>query len=136
MANDLSTRKFFSIAILIYLSFISPVVANWTLVTNGYLGSVYLDFDTLKKNKTTVVIWQLQNFYKKDLNDVHSRRLLIEVDCFKDERRVIYLSAHSEQMGRGVVKFVNGNASDWEHPSPKSVGESILKNICKKTNNS
>ncbi len=132
MANNLSTRKLFSIAILIFSISTHPSFAKWVFISDGYLGSVYLDFETLEKKEKNVSIWQLQNFYRKDLNGVHSRRLLIEVDCNKDIRRVVYLSAHSELMGGGDVKFINPTVGKWEQPSPKSLGEKLLKSVCKK----
>lgn len=132
MANNLSTRKLFSIASVIFLFSMNPCDAKWTLVSNGYLGSIYLDFATLKKHKNTVTAWQLQNLSKADLYGVWSRRLLVEVDCLKDIRRIMYLSSHSEQMAKGKVIFVNGRTSSWEQPLPKSLAEKSHNAICEK----
>ena len=131
MANSLSTRKLFSIVFLICLTFMSPLEAKWTLITDGYLGSVFLDFDTLKAKKKSVTVWQLQDFSKVDLNGVRSRRLLIEVNCLKKTRRIIYLSGHSEQMAKGKVILINAKPSIWEEALPKSLAEKVMIAVCK-----
>lgn len=130
MANDLSAGKFFSIALIICCCPFSPLIAKWTHITDGYLGSVYLDFKTLSKKNNITTVWQLQNFTQKDIQGVQSRRLLVEFNCTDNIRRVIYLSAHSEQMAEGDVKFINGKTSNWEHPLPKSLGAKVFAAVC------
>ena len=130
MAYDLPARKFLPIVLFICLSPVSPLAGKWTHVTDGYLGSVYLDFKTLDKKKNITTIWQLQNFSKKDIHGVKSRRLLVEFNCLNSIRRVIYLSAHSEQMAQGNVKFINAKVGNWEQPLPKSIGEKVFVAAC------
>ena len=130
MANDLSARKFISIVLFLCVSLVSPLSAKWTFITDGYLGSVYLDFKTLDENKNIITVWQLQNFSKIDAYGVKSRRLLVEFDCLASIRRVIYLSAHSEQMAQGNVILINNKLGNWEQPLPKSLGEKVFDAAC------
>ena len=130
MAYDLPARKFLSIALLICFYPFTPLGAKWTHITDGYLGSVYLDFKTMDKKKNITTVWQLQNFTEKDINGVQSRRLLVEFKCLDRIRRVIYLSAHSEQMAEGNVKFISYKIGNWEQPSPKSLGEKVFVAAC------
>jgi hypothetical protein len=109
-----------------------PLAAEWRQISDGYLGSVFLDFDTIKNKKDTITVWQLQNFSQEDLHGVKSRRLLIEINCLKNSRRVVYLTAHSEQMGEGTVKFVSAKIGEWEQPLPKSLGEKVFITVCER----
>ena len=45
----MSTRKLIPILIIICIVMSGRVSAAWTYLTEGYLGHVYLDFETLKK---------------------------------------------------------------------------------------
>ena len=130
MAYDLSARKLISIVLFFFVSLVSPLSAKWTYITDGYLGSVYLDFKTLDENQNTITVWQLQNFSKKDVYGVKSRRLLVEFNCLASIRRVIYLSAHSEQMAQGNVKFISNKLGKWEQPLPNSLGEKVFIAAC------
>ena len=130
MAYNLSAGKFISIVLLICLFPVSSLVAKWTHIIDGYLGSVYLDFKTLDKNKNIITVWQLQNFTKQDAYGVRSRRLLVEFNCLNSVRRVVYLSAHSEQMAQGNVKFISNKSGKWEQPLPNSLGEKVFTAAC------
>ncbi len=78
----------------------------------------------------------MQNLLKADEDGVRSRRLLIEINCLEESRRVIYLSTHSNEMADGDILFIENKTGTWEQPIPKSIGEVVIKVVCEKfTNN-
>jgi len=125
-----STRQFFSVVLYFFLNFINSAIADWTLISDGYLGSVYLDSKTIRQSNNLITAWQLQDFLKPDKNGVKSRRLLVEINCLKETRRIIYLSSYSEQMAKGKVIFVSSYSGKWEQPFPKSLGDRVMSSIC------
>jgi len=128
MAYNLPTRQFFSVTLIFF--FVNPCFAKWELISSGYLGNVYIDVKTIKKRNNYIVAWQLQDLNSPDKFGIRSRRILFEFDCDNNKRRIIYLSAHSEQMAKGEVLQTSGKISSWNNPLPKSLGERILKRIC------
>ena len=127
MANNLSIKQFFLMVLFIPLS----VVAEWEVVTSGYLGDVYISKDTLKKQGKYVIGWQLQNFKNPDKSGAKSRRVLNQIDCKKNYRKILYTSKHSQEMGTGTVTSSVKSYSDWSDPAPKSVEFRLVKAFCK-----
>ena len=72
---------------------------------------------------------------KTDEDGVRSRRLLIEINCRDEIRRVIYLSTHSKEMAGGDILFIENKPGTWEQPIPKSIGEVVLRVVCEKFSN-
>jgi hypothetical protein len=126
MANNLSVKQFFLVVLFTPLS----VVAEWELVTSGYLGDVYISNDTLKKQGRYVFGWQLQNFKNPDKSGAKSRRILNQIDCKKNYRKILYTSKHSEQMGTGIFTSSVKSYSDWSDPAPKSVEFRLVRAFC------
>ena len=60
MANYLSTRKLLSVLIIPFL-LTSEALSGWEYISDGYLGSVYVDFETIERKGRMVTGWQLQN---------------------------------------------------------------------------
>jgi hypothetical protein len=56
-----------------------------------------------------------------------------EYNCVKEQRRIIFITAHSENMGEGyVVMRVVNKPGDWKSISPGSQGEAVWEFACGK----
>ncbi|OUV02632.1 MAG: hypothetical protein CBC42_07645 [Betaproteobacteria bacterium TMED82] len=129
MANYLSTRKLLSVLIIPFL-LTSEALSGWEYISDGYLGSVYVDFETIERKGRMVTGWQLQNLKGRAKSGALSRRILLEVDCKEQKRRIIYLSTHSEPLGKGTVLYTNRVPTKWAYPIPKSLGSKVIKMMC------
>ena len=78
-------------------------VAQWELLSESYLGNVYLDSESQKKKGSYFFVWQLQDFNTEDKRGVKSRRILNKINCQTGERKILYSTSHSEHMGKGSV---------------------------------
>ena len=78
-------------------------VAQWRLLSESYLGNVYLDSQSHEKKEPYYFVWQLQDFNTEDKRGVKSRRILNKINCQTGERKILYSTSHSEHMGKGSV---------------------------------
>lgn len=104
--------------------------AQWRLLSESYLGNVYLDFQSHEKEESYYFVWQLQDFNTEDKRGVKSRRIFNKINCQTGERKIIYSTSHSEHMGKGTVLFGGVIESSWTEPLPKSVGAKLISEVC------
>ncbi|MDA9688901.1 hypothetical protein N9V13_00595 [Betaproteobacteria bacterium] len=105
-------------------------LAQWKLLSESYLGNVYLDSESHEKKELYYFVWQLQDFNTEDKRGVKSRRILNKINCQTGERRIIYSTSHSEHMGEGIVLLGGITQSSWTEPLPKSVGAELISKVC------
>ena len=105
--------------------------AQWRLLSESYLGSVYLDSQSHEKKKSYYFVWQLQDFNTEDKRGVKSRRILNKINCQTGERKILYSTSHSEHMGKGTVLLGGVAESVWIEPLPKTVGAKLIFEVCK-----
>ena len=110
-----------------------PVLASaqWRLLSESYLGNVYLDSQSHKKKKQYYFVWQLQDFNTEDKRGIKSRRILNKINCQTGERRILYSTSHSEHMGTGTVVLGGATQSSWTEPLPKTVGAKLISEVCR-----
>ena len=106
-------------------------IAQWELLSESYLGNVYVDSQSHKKKKPYYFVWQLQDFKTEDKRGVKSRRILNKINCQTGERKILYSTSHSEQMGKGTVILGGVAQSVWTEPLPKTVGAKLISEVCK-----
>ena len=106
-------------------------LAQWKLLSESYLGNVYLDYLSLKKDKPYHFVWQLQDFNNEDKRGVKSRRILNKINCETGTRKILYATSHSEHMGKGTVLLGGVIQSPWTEPLPKTVGAKLISEVCR-----
>ena len=105
--------------------------AQWILLSESYLGNVYLDYQSHKKKELYYFVWQLQDFNTEDKRGVRSRRILNKINCQTGERKIIYSTSYSEHMGKGTVLLGGSIKSSWSEPLPKTVSAKLISEVCK-----
>ena len=105
--------------------------AQWRLLSESYLGNVYLNSQSNEKKEPYHFVWQLQDFNTEDKRGVKSRRILNKINCQTGERKILYSTSHSEQMGKGTVILGGVAQSVWTEPLPKTVGAKLISEVCK-----
>ena len=106
-------------------------VAQWELLSESYLGNVYLDSESHKNKGSYFFVWQLQDFNIEDKRGVKSRRILNKINCQTGERKILYSTSHSEHMGKGTVLIAGFAQSGWTEPLPKTVGAKLISEVCR-----
>ena len=106
-------------------------VAQWELLSESYLGNVYLDSQSNEKKEPYYFVWQLQDFKTEDKRGVKSRRILNKINCQTGERKILYSTSHSEHMGKGSVILSGVTETSWIEPLPKTVGAKLISEVCK-----
>ena len=104
--------------------------AQWRLLSESYLGNVYLDSQSNEKKEPYYFVWQLQDFNTEDKRGVKSRRILNKINCQTGERKILYSTSHSEHMGKGSVLIGGVTQSSWTEPLPKTVGAKLISEVC------
>ena len=104
--------------------------AQWRLLSESYLGNVYLDSQSNEKKEPYYFVWQLQDFNTQDKRGVKSRRILNKINCQTGERKILYSTSHSEHMGKGTVLIGGVARSAWTEPLPKTVGAKLISEVC------
>ena len=105
--------------------------AQWRLLSESYLGDVYLDSQSNEKREPYYFVWQLQDFNTEDKRGVKSRRILNKINCQTGERKILYSTSHSEHMGKGSVLLGGVAHSAWIEPLPKTVGAKLISEVCR-----
>ena len=105
--------------------------AQWRLLSESYLGNVYLDSQSNEKKEPYYFVWQLQDFNTEDKRGVKSRRIFNKINCQTGERKIIYSTSHSEHMGKGRVLLGGVTQSSWTEPLPKTVGAKLISEVCR-----
>ena len=106
-------------------------MAQWKLLSESYLGNVYLDSERHKKKGSYFFVWQLQDFNTEDKRGVKSRRILNKINCQTGERKILYATSHSEHMGKGSVLLAVFTEISWTEPLPKTVGAKLISEVCR-----
>ena len=91
----------------------------------------YADPATIRKSGNKVKMWSLYD-YKTALDPgVLSAKEKVEYNCKERQRRQLFVSAYSENMGGGKTVLINNSRDEWEPvPPPDSVGEAVFKFAC------
>jgi hypothetical protein len=112
--------------------FISPSNAEWTKVSENYLGDTYyVDFERIRKVDGFVYWWDLRDFLKPMINATMSGKLYNQGDCKLNRYKVLSDSFYKKPMGRGeILSGSNVPDKEWRYPSLNSMNEVILKTVC------
>ena len=105
--------------------------ANWTKVGKNAKGSIYVDFERIRKVDGYVFYWQLGDFLEP-AEGFLSITMYRQLDCNLFRFKTLSWSFHKKSMGGGSRKTLSvpKEHKDWNYPPPKSGNEIILNAVC------
>ena len=110
-----------------------PSYAGLTKISENVDGDIYyVDFERIRKHDGYVYFWRLRDYLKPDKFGDLSSQIYNQVDCKLFRKKTLSYSFHKEPMGGGPgeVSQPIGDNENWVYPTPKSVNEEILKEVC------
>ena len=118
------------IALTFSVMFSSSSYAGWTEVSENVRGTVYVDFERIRKHDGYVYWWQLQDYLKPTKFGDLSGKTYKQGDCKLFRYKTLSGSFHKEPMGGGTADTSNNPNKEWKHSPPNSVGEEVLQSVC------
>jgi hypothetical protein len=118
-------RKIFFILLM---AFSCSSWAEWTLFHTDEKANYFIDLDSIHTVKKLKRVWILSN----KINTPISTTSLVEFDCEERRNRTIALNYHSAPNGLGEKKFIE-IIPEWGFIQPRTIPESILNQVCKKS---
>lgn len=115
----------------------SDLSKNWVLFDGDPEITGYIDPSTIRRKGNKVKVWHLYDFKESQIdikgNSYLSVQVQDEFDCIEDQSRILYLSHHSQHMGRGSIVYSdNIPDNEWRPIPPNTKIESIKKIACRK----
>lgn len=113
------------------------VMAEWVAVGTAVGSTYYVNPNTIRKSGNKVKMWTLIDYNSTQIGATGDKFLSLkfqeENDCKEEQRRLLYYSFHSENMGRGDVVYIEQKPDkNWKPVPPESMGESLWKFACGK----
>lgn len=111
-------------------------MAEWTLLSEGARGNLYMNKGEIRRAKHTVAVWTLQDLKETmSLSDdivYLSVVQLEEFDCRNARNRVLQATVYEDQMAEGKALFSSDQPTAWRHVQPGTIGRKTLDNACNK----
>ena len=124
-------KKLILILLFSTVMFSSPSYAEWWKMGKNVDGTTfYVDFERIRKNDGYVYSWELTDLLKPNKWGYLSGKMYKQVDCKLFRIKRLSSSHHKEPMGGGTGTTNNVPDKEWTYPSPQSVDESVLKQVC------
>jgi hypothetical protein len=113
------------------MMFSSISFAEWKWVSEGQDGrTYYVDFERIRKVDGYVYWWELGDYLKPNKNGILSAKVYNQGDCRLFRMKRLSFSFYKEPMGGGTAQSASPKNQEWIYPSPRSVGEGILNQVC------
>ena len=114
----------------------SAAAEVWVVVGKNEKFSAYADPATMRKEGTTVKMWDLFD-YKTAQTGVGGKLYLsakrhLEYDCKDGRARVLALSSHAENLAKGEVVAASSVSPNWSVVASGSADELLWKFACGK----
>ena len=119
------------LALTFSVMFSSSSYAEWTKVSENVSGDTfYVDFERIRKVDGYVYYWVLNDYLKPNKFGTLSSKVYKQGDCKLFRYKTLSFSYHKEPMGGGTGDTSNDPDTEWTYPSPNSIGETVLKQVC------
>ena len=119
------------LALTFSVMFSSSSYAGWTKVTENDIGDTfYVDYERIRKHDGYVYWWVLLDKLKPSSTGMLSSKIYNQGDCKLFRFKHLSYVFHKEPMGGGTGETVNEPDKEWRYPSPNSINEVILKQVC------
>jgi hypothetical protein len=131
-SHEGATMKRIVLGCLVAIS-TSAAAAGWVPLGATDDLAVYVDPASIQRKGNTVRMRALFDYKKPGKvseGEYLSSKMEDEYDCANEQRRRLYLSAHSGQMGAGDTVLRNSRTGDWRLVLPDSMGETLWKAAC------
>ncbi len=134
--SEVYCGKALALAFALLLAVVSGnAAAEWVQVGSNATTTAYADPATIRRAGDTVKMWDLLDF--KAALEIHKKQYLsqksqTEHDCKEEQSRILYVTAHSENMGAGVVVNSESGPGKWLPISPGSIRQSLWDFACRK----
>ena len=107
----------------------------WTLVGGNDSATAYVNLADIRKTGDRARLWTLISYQKaialpdgECLSDMTQE----EFNCIKEQRRTLYYSCHTKNMGAGKVISSDPKPHDWHPISSKSMSKILFEIACEK----
>ena len=119
------------IALTFLVMFSSSSYAGWTKAGENVNGTTYyVDLERIRKHDGYVYFWILRDFLKQNESGYLSNKSYQQGDCKLFRYKTLSFSFHKEPMVGGTGDTSNDPDTEWTYPSPNSIGETVLKQVC------
>ncbi len=113
----------------------SSAMAEWVELATTDISTFYVEPTTIRKSGNKVKMWVLENFnsVQEFSGDKYlSQKAQDEFDYKEEQRRLLYFTWHSENMGKGEVigKAIYKESAKWLPVLPASIGMAYWKFAC------
>jgi hypothetical protein len=113
--------------------FASPAYADWESVVEDMSGNLYyVDFDRIRKNEGYAFFWFLGDMDIDDDFTDNSVKSYNQGDCEMFRYKTLSSSTHKQPMGEGIGDTNSQSNPKWIYPSPNSVDEIVLNQVCRR----
>jgi len=134
-----SFSGFWSLITLLFLSTV-PVYAEWVAVEKDYLlpglQTVYVDPDTIRRERNLVTMWQLIDFKWMQGNRSPGRFLSTKThkkfDCAETRLRLLAFTEFSRRMATGIPADGYVDKDNWQQVEPESINHALWEVACGK----
>ena len=128
-------KKFLLTLVLCVIN--NSVMAQWSAIATATGKIYYTNPSTIRKSGNKVKIWSLIDYNLVQEISANtkflSQKSQQEYDCKEEQRRTLYFSWHSENMGKGDVIYTDNKPdNEWSPIPPESTDEILWKFACGK----
>jgi hypothetical protein len=128
----------FFVLVIVLLWNVAPIFAEWVWVDGNEKAKVYVDSETITRDKEWVRVWvmdDLKTAQTRGLRKYLSTRAQEEHDCAKERFRLLALEYFTGNMGSGESLYKKSGESDWA-PIPRgALAQSVWKFVCGRRSN-
>lgn len=111
-------------------------LSEWTVANQNEAATIYADTATIRRAGSMAYMWDLTDFRAGRVLGGDKLSLSLrkeqEYDCSKQQARILYISWHSGNMGRGQLLGSDRNPGDWRPILLGTVFERLWKTACEK----
>lgn len=111
-------------------------LSEWVVANQNEAVTIYADTATIRRAGNLAYMWDLTDFRTGRVLSGDKRSLSFrkeqEYDCNKQQGRILYISWHAENMGRGEIIGSDRNPGDWRPVLLGTVFEKLWKVACEK----
>lgn len=107
-----------------------PASAEWVRYAESDSTVFYYDPVSVRTNGVFRRVWSLSDLKERDPDGELSTVILEEYDCTEKWYRQVYLSSHSENMGRGTTILRGHMPENRYYVAPWTIADAILQIVC------
>ena len=121
-------KKLLVLLFSILISFNS--YGGWSKITDSVKGhSFYIDENTIRKHNGYLYWWDMVDYISPTDNGIFSVKYYHKGDCGEFRVKALSYIFYKQPMGNGASEVAN-EEQPWRYPTPGSIAETMLKNVC------